>query len=254
MAISEISRSMGQHYEKLSTMKRINSASDDAAGAAIVSQLTSQKNGYDVGKNNARTGQDLLRTAEGGLSSVQDSLSRMRELSIQASNGIYTDSDREAMQEEINGLKATIQDAAKGTQFNTMKLLDGSYADKNIALNPDGSGIKINIQNTTLQSLGIADFDVTKKFDTKMIDDAIQKVNESRGDIGAQYNALGYASDYNSVASQNLTAARSRIEDLDVGKAVSEKEKDRVMLEYGNFARMEKIKNSQLGINKMLGI
>ena len=237
MAVSTLSNSINNSYEQLSTMKKINSAADNAAGLTIVEGMKSQTNGYDVATDNAEDAKGLLNVAEGGLSSITDSLQRIRELSLQASNFIYTDSDKQAIQEEINGLKQTIQDAAKGTEFNTMKLLDGSKADLNLATNPDGTGMKIQLENSTLESLGIADFDVTKDFDISDIDKALEKVTSKRADIGATSNALDSSINYSKIASENLTKASSNIEDLDVEEAVSDMNKKKLLNEYKMFAQ-----------------
>ena len=230
-------------------MKKINSAADNPASLAIVEKMNSQTNGYDVGTNNGKTGQNLIQTAEGGLASIQDNLQRIRELAVQASNGIYAPEDKQAIQYEIDGLKQGIQDAAKGTEFNTMKLLDGSMADLNLALNPDGSGMEIQMVNSTLESLGIADFDVTGKFNIEDIDKAIEKVSDARSSLGATYNALEHATAYSSLASENLTAASSRIEDLDVEKAVSDMKKQEVLDNYALFVQKLKMEQDEKKLN-----
>lgn len=253
MAVSGIGGSSGQ-YEQLSTMKKVNSAADNAAGLAISEKMTSQVNGYDKGSENAQASSDMLKVAEGGLSSIQENLQRIRELGLQASNAIYTDEDKRAIQDEIDGLKSSIQDAAKGTEYNTLKLLDGSMADMNLALNPDGTGMKIQLANSTLESLGIEDFDVTKEFDIKDIDSAIEKVSQSRASVGSTQNVLESVYNTNGISSENLTNAKSKIVDLDVEKAVSDMQKDKVLDEYKRYAMMEKIKNEKMDVNKMLGL
>lgn len=238
MSVSSVNNAINTSYEQLSSMKKINSAADNAAGLTIVEGMKSQSNGYDVGANNAKDGQNALNVAEGGLSSITDSLQRIRELSVQASNDfMYTAQDKQAMQYEIEGLKQSIQDAAKGTEFNTMKLLDGSMADMNLATNPDGTGMKIQMTNSTLDSLGIADFDVTKDFKISDIDKALDKVTSARTDIGATTNALDSTIRYAGIASENINRASSKIEDLDVGKAVSELNKNKVLNDYKMFAQ-----------------
>ncbi len=248
MSVSSIN-SISKSYEQLSSMKQINSAADNAAGLAIVQKMESQTNGYDVGNSNGKAGQDLLKVADGGLASITDNLQRIRELAVQASNGIYAPEDKQAIQYEIEGLKQGIQDAAKGTEFNTLKLLDGSMADLNLALNPDGTGMEIKMENSTLESLGIADFDVTGNFDIADIDKAIEKVNEARGNIGASYNALEHATNYSALASENLTAASSRIEDLDVEKAISDMKKQEVLDGYSLFVQRVKMQQEEQKLN-----
>lgn len=234
MAVSGISGSSNNYYGMIASGKRINSAADDAAGLAIANKLGTQATGYDVGRNNAAAGQDLLRVAEGGLGSIMDSLQRMRELSVQASNtAVYGNDELRAMQDEIDQLKSSIQDAAKYTQFNGMNLLDGSKEAWNIATNPDGSGSQITTPKSTLEALGIADYDVSGgNFDMRVLDKAIGKVTDAMSSIGASTNGLQHRMNFNSYASYNLTASKSRIEDLDIPKAVSEKEKERLLNEY----------------------
>ena len=248
MSVSSINN-ISNSYEQLSSMKKINSAADNAAGLAIVEKMKSQTNGYDVGTNNGKTGQDLIQTAEGGLASIQDNLQRIRELAVQASNGIYAPEDKQAIQYEIEGLKQGIQDAAKGTEFNTLKLLDGSMADLNLALNPDGTGMEIQMANSTLESLGIEDFDVTGNFNIEDIDKAIEKVSDARSSLGATYNALEHATAYSSLASENLTAASSRIEDLDVEKAVSDMKKQEVLDNYALFVQKLRMEQEEKKLN-----
>ena len=248
MAISSIN-SINKSYEQLSSMKKINSAADNAAGLSIVQKMESQTNGYDVGNSNGKAGQDLLKVADSGLASINDNLQRIRELAVQASNGIYAPEDKQAIQYEIEGLKQGIQDAAKGTEFNTLKLLDGSMADLNLALNPDGTGMEIQMANSTLESLGIADFDVTGNFDIADIDKAIEKVNEARGSLGASYNALEYATNYSALASENLTASSSRIEDLDVEKAISDMKKQEVLDGYSLFMKRVQMQQEEQQLN-----
>jgi len=249
MSVSSINNGLSKSYEQLSSMKQINSAADNPAGLSIVEKMESQTNGYDVGNSNGKTGQDLIKTAEGGLASIQDNLQRIRELAVQASNAIYAPEDKAAIQQEVDQLKQGIQDAAKGTEFNTLKLLDGSMADMNLALNPDGTGMEIQMYNSTLESLGIEDFDVTGNFNIEDIDKAIEKVSEARSSLGATYNALEHATAYSSLASENLTAASSRIEDLDVEKAVSEMKKQEVLDGYALMVQKLKMEQEAKKLN-----
>lgn len=253
MYISSInSQNTYQSYQQLASGKRINSAADDAAGLAIAEKLETQSNGYDVGKNNAATSQNMINVAEGALGSITDSLQRIRELSVQASNSaIYGDSELNAIQGEIEQLKQGISDVAKNTTFNTMNLLDGSMTGSNIATNPDGSGMKVDMPNATLEALGIKDFDVTGDFDISVIDKALEKVTSQRSELGATTNRLDSAMNFNSYASYNLTASKSNIEDLDMAKAVSEKEKNRILEQY-KLMLMKKQISSADGYVKML--
>lgn len=242
MAISSIQSQ--RDYTALVSGKQINSAADDAAGLAISNKLESQERGLSAGSSNAQAGQDLLKVADGGLSSIHDSLQRIRELSVQASNSaIYSSSDIRAMQKEIDGLKQSIQDAAKGTSFNTKNLLDGSMADLNLATNPQGGGLKIQMVNSTLEALGIADYDVTGNFNIKDIDDAIKKVSDARSSLGAQSNALSYKININDYSAYNTAASKSKIEDTDYGKEMTEQNKKRVLDQYRIFSLKAQAEN-----------
>ena len=239
-------------FTSLVSGKRINSAADDAAGLAISEKLLTQTNGYSVGTNNAADGINLMNVADGALSTMQDSLQRIRELAVQAGNGIYSASDKELIQMEIDGLKQSIQDAAKGTEFNTMKLLDGSMADISLATNPSGGGLKIQMANSTLESLGIADFSVTGKFSLDDIDSAITTVSKARSKLGAKTNALGHTINYNDNAGLNLMAANSRIRDTEYGSAIINRNRDNILSQYRMFA-MKAQMNQNAGVLKLLG-
>ena len=248
MGVSEIQSQ--RTYAALASGYKINSAADDAAGLAISEKLTTQTNGYDVGSKNAADGISALNVAEGALSGIQDSLQRIRELALQASNDLYTAEDKEAIQMEIDGLKQSIQDTAKGTSFNRMKLLDGSMADMNLATNPSGSGLKIQMANSTLESLGIEDFDVTGDFNLEDIDKAMELVSDARSSLGAQTNALEHKINYNDYASYNLTAANSRIKDTEYGEELIKRSRDEALEKYRIFA-MKARTQADAGILKL---
>ncbi|MBQ9140924.1 MAG: flagellin [Lachnospiraceae bacterium] len=249
--MSGISGISNNSYTALASGYRINSAADDAAGLAISQKLTSQENGYNVGTENAQMGQNLLNVADGALSGIQDNLQRIRELSVKSMNGLYGDDDRQMIQREIDGLLQNVQDIAKGTTFNTMKLLDGSMADIDLATNPQGGGLSIKMVNSTLESLGIADYDVTKDFDLDAIDKAIDTISGARSRIGAQTNALTHTMNYNDYSSLNLASANSRIKDTDYGEEVIKKNRDEALEQYRLFGIKAKM-NDDAGILKLL--
>lgn len=117
---------LGKSTEKLSTGYAINRAADNAAGLAISEKMRSQIRGLSQATNNANDAISLIQTAEGGLQETEDILQRMRELSVQSANGTYTDEDRDQIQYEVDALKSEIDRIAESTEFNEMKLLDGS--------------------------------------------------------------------------------------------------------------------------------
>lgn len=217
----KIDNSMQSLYQNMSSLKRISSAKDDPAGMAISQKMKSQTDGYKTAVNNIDNMNNLNKVAQGGLSSINDSLQRIRDLSLQASNGTLNSSDKNVIQGEINQLKTSISDVSRNTQFNTINLLDGSFEDKAVASKPYGTGSKMSIGDFSLEGLGIANLDVTKDFDVETIDNALSKVSSAQGKLGATYNALESNSNYNSVARENIAAANSRIEDLDIGAEIT---------------------------------
>ena len=219
-------------YHQLSSGKRINKAADDAAGLAIAHKLLSQENGLNVGAQNAKEGVGALNTADGAMGGMMDYLQRINELSIRSMNGLYSDSDKAAFQTEINGLKDGIQSLAKNTSLNEQKLLDGSMADMHLATNPNGGGLDIRMVNTTLESMGIAGYDVTGDFDLNDISKAMDMVSAARSSLGAATNRLDHTYNFNMLASENTLASRSRIEDLDMPQAISEKKKEDLLTQY----------------------
>lgn len=239
-------------YTQLVSGKRINSAADDAAGLTIANKMNEQETGLNVGAQNAQSGIDMLNVAEGGLSQINDSLQRIYELSVKALNGLNTGEELGAIQSEVDGLLGQIQGVAKGTEFNTMSLLDGSMADINLATNPNGTGSKIQMYNSTLEALGIDGYDVTQKnFDINRITDAISKVSEGRSKMGAEVNALESGIRYNDYAAENTMASRSSLEDLDMAKAISEQKKQETLNQYQLMMQKKKQEDEQ---NKMMGI
>ena len=238
-------------YSQIASGKRINSAADDAAGLTIAEKMNSQETGLTVGSDNAKDGVSLLNVADGALGQITDNLQRIYELGMKASNGLNTGEELGAIQKEVDQLLTDIEGIGKNTEFNTMKILDGSMADLNLATKPDGTGQKIQMANSTLANLGIEGFDVTKNFDLSKISDAISKVSESRSGLGAQTNALESTIRYNDYAAQNTLSSRSKLEDLDMAKAISEKKKQETLNQYQLMMqkrRQQEEENSKLSL------
>ncbi len=239
-------------YGKIASCKRIQTAADDAAGLAISNKLKRNENGLDVGASNIMDGIGVANIKDGALGTMQDSLQRIRELSIKASNGLYGDSEKQMIQKEVDQLLEGIQYTATATQFNDMKLLDGSMADMDIVSNPDGTGMKIQMENMSLKALGIDGYNITGEFDISVIDAAMDKISSARSSTGASTNAMEHAYNYNTGASYNLLSARSRIEDLDIPKAVSDMKKNKLLQDYHMGMLRKKMQNNSL-ITRMFG-
>lgn len=246
MRISSIANQASLYYQRLSSGKKINSAADDAAGLAIAEKLQQQNKGYDMATRNAGTASDMLKVSDGALSSITDSLQRMYELGVQAGNtAIYGSDDLSSIQQEIDQLKSHISNVSSNTQFNGRTLLDGTAGSLHIASAPDGSGQAVSMPSSTLEALGIADFDVTGDFDLSSIGKALEKVSGSRSGLGAQSNALEHVMGFNQYASVQTATSRSRIEDLDYGPAVSDLKKTQILEAYR--MQMQRRQNDAFG-------
>ncbi len=144
--------------ERLASGKRLNKAGDDAAGAAIVNRMTSQINGMEVAIRNAGDAISMAQTAEGALNEVSEILQRMRELGVQAANGTYSGADRVALNEEVGALKKELIRISEATQFNTSKLLNGTFQDTEFEIGYDESPQHthtLSIENIKPTALGI---------------------------------------------------------------------------------------------------
>lgn len=218
--------------QQLSSGNRINSAADDAAGAAIIEKLVAQETGLSRGTSNTYDMQNLVKTAEGGMAGISDMLQRIRELSLQAANGTLEQSDKQIIQNEINQLVDGINSMSGATEFNNQKLLDGSFTNKHTASYADGSGKDFSIGAMNAEALGLSGFDVTGTFDLNVIDKALDTVNSARSKLGAIYNSFDSVINSNSITELNLAAAKSRMADTDIAKASMDYNKNKLLIDY----------------------
>lgn len=239
-------------YGSFASGKKINTAADGAAELSIIKRQEAEVGGYNAGANNMQSGKEVLNISDGALGQVTDYLQRMRELAVQASNGIYSDSDKQALQNEVDQLKQGISNIASQTDYNDKKLLDGTNQSFEMATDSKGTTMEATTANSTLEALGIADFDVTKNFDLQTLDDALDKVTSARGSMGAQSNAFDYALSYNANASYNLTGSVSRLEDLDIPKAISEKKKQETMQQYSMMMQKKRLEQEEQKMRNFL--
>lgn len=251
--ISGISnRDPRNYYGKIASGNALQSAADGAAQLAITQGQTAQINGYNAAKESMKSGQNVLNIADSALGKITENLHRMKELAIQASNGILTDSDKENIQEEINQLKDGISNIANNTEYNTKKLLDGLHSNMQIPTDGNGHFTSISTGNATLENLGLSDFDITKDFNLQDIDDALSKVNHMRGEAGGKSRALDFAIDQNSTAMENLTRAKNALEELDLPKILSEKKKEEALQLYEMMMRRKEQEQLEKSVSTLL--
>ncbi|MGF7397319.1 flagellin [Thermoanaerobacterium thermosaccharolyticum] len=226
--------------QKLSSGYRINSAADDAAGLAISEKMKSQIAGLNMAQRNAQDGISLLQTAEGALNETSSILQRMRELVVQASSDTNTAQDRQNIQKEITQLNSEIDRIANQTEFNTKKLLNGDISSTGLTFQIGANAaqnISITIAKMDSSTLGVNSLDVSISTLTSdqisawlsTIDTAINTVSGQRADLGAVQNRLEHTINNLGTASENLTAANSRIRDVDMAQEMMEFTKDNIL-------------------------
>ena len=203
--LSNTENAFGKSLEKLSSGFRINRAADDAAGLVISESLRSQIGGLKVATRNAQDGVSFVQTAEGALTEVHSMLQRMRDLTVQAANGSNSPAAVAAAQAEVDQLALAIGDIATKTEFNGIKLLDGSVAN-----------VLFQVGANATDTLDVALADMTAG--TLAVDAAINTVSSFRGTLGAYQNRLEHTIANLGVTVENLTASESRIRDTDMAQ------------------------------------
>jgi|SaaInl4_135m_RNA_FD_contig_31_320195_length_1143_multi_4_in_0_out_0_2 flagellin len=233
--MGSISSGLRKNFERLSSGRRINRASDDAAGLAIAERLSAMVSGLSQADRNVADGVSLANVADGAMSSQGDSLIRMRELAVQSANGTLSDSDRQALNSEFNALRDEVDRVSNTTEFNGTPLLQGNSID--MQAGTDGtanSRITIDTADTSAANLNIVGLDIGTQGGAQTsiadIDAAIDQVNSSRGDIGATVNRLDAARNNISTEIENTTASLSRIQDLDVASESSDLANNNVLM------------------------
>ena len=218
--LSQVSERIGGNFARLSSGLRIASASDDAAGLGVSERLRSQVRSLGQAGRNAQDGISLAQTAEGALNEVSSNLIRMRELAVQASNETLSATDRDAIDVEFQALDDEINRIATQTEFNGISLLNGSSSfDIQVGLDT-GESIAVTTQDVTSATLGVATLDTQDETNASAalaaLDTAIGSVSTARGNLGAQVNRLGSAFRSIQNTREGLSAAESRIRDVDV--------------------------------------
>lgn len=220
------STNLSKATEKLSSGYRINRAGDDAAGLSISEKMRGQIRGLDQASTNAEDGVSLIQTAEGAMNEVHSILQRMRELAVQAANDTNVTADRNAIAAEQSQLQAEITRIAGQTEFNTMKLLDGSFNAKNLQVGANTSqNISFSIASMSAGSInGVSVSAISGNMSTyanatqaiSTIDMAITNVSTQRSNLGAIQNRLEHTIANADNTSENLQSAESRIRDVDM--------------------------------------
>lgn len=224
--ISRANEALAQNSERIASGSRINSAADDAAGFAISESLTRQIDAYGQSIRNANDGISYLQTADAGLSSINEGLERIRELSLQASNGILNDSDREALNGEAQQIRDEIQRSVESTNFNGRSVLSGNESLSLQVGSQEDDQLEIELDDVSRFLEDFENIDLSTAAGAQsavsVVDELQDNVTQVRSEIGAGLNRLD--SSINNLSQSELSAqeSRSRISDADIAREVSE--------------------------------
>jgi flagellin len=233
---------LAQSFSRLSSGFRINSAADDAAGLAISESMQSQIRSYAVAQRNAGDGVSMAQTAEGALGNVDDVLGRMRELAMQSSNGSLTSTDRAYTQTEFSLLQAEVTRVQGSAKFNNIQLINAtaSTITYQVGLNNTSSDqISVTFGGVSLTQLLAASTKISGTTSSSalaslaVIDSAIDAVSEARSKFGASINRLTDATSNIQTMQLNITAANSRIMDVDVASETASLSRNQVLTQAG---------------------
>ncbi len=236
-------QNLQQSIARLSSGKRLLSAADDAAGVAVSSKLDARIAGLNQAKRNANDGIAMLQTAESAYQQINDIMGRMRELAVQAANDTLKDGDRAYLNEEFTQLISEIDRLASVTDFNGIKLLDGTAGSSGTvtfqvgADNSANDHIQVTLSSTKASDLGVDALTVDTLANAQSaittIDSAIDTLATQRATLGAKISHLQKAAEGVSNAVQNLSEARSNIADVDVAEESANLVKSQVLMQAG---------------------
>ena len=253
-ALAKNERAMNKSIEKLSSGMRINKAADDAAGLAVSEKMRSQIRGLDMAKRNIQDGISLVQTAEGALDELHNMLQRMRELNVQAANGVYSDEDKANIKAEGDALIAQINEIATKTEFNGVKLLDGSAADGisiQVGIN-QADTVKVAKVDVKPATIGVNALDITDPASLETLDTAIETISTTRATLGATQNRLEHALSNATNVHENLTSAESRIRDVDMAKEMATYSAKQVLMQAGMSVAAQANQKTSM-VTKLLG-
>jgi flagellin len=236
--------------EKLSSGMRINKAADDASGLAVSEKLRSQIRGLNQAERNIQSGVSFIQATEAYLQETQDILHRLRELSVQAANGIYSNEDRMQIQVEVSQLIDEVNRIASHAQFNGMNMLTGRFSQDGVATMQFQIGANMDqnervfIATMTAESLGLQGVQGSTdnisistpeqaNLTVGVLDSALRVVSKQRADLGAYQNRFEMASVGIASAAENLQAAESMIRDVNMASEMVDYVKNQILVQSG---------------------
>lgn len=242
--LTSADRIAGDSYEKLASGKRITKSADDAAGLGIAKKMEAEVRGYRMAQRNANAGISLVQVAEGGLNEATNIMTRMRELSIQASSDTVGEKERGYLNLEYEQLLSEVDRITKTTTFSGKELLTGNSETGTMdfhvgAYGGENNKISFDADQTdaTIENLGISGTNIASKDDASenlsLIDDAIDTVSGFRANFGSIQSRLQSTISNLDTMSVNTEAARSRIEDVDIAAETAKLASTNVMKQAG---------------------
>ena len=241
--IKSVSGNYHRNIERLTTGLRINRAGDDATNLAVSEKMRTQIRGLKQAERNAMNGLSFIQVAEGNMEQVNNILQRVRELSVQAANGIYSASDRQQIQVEVSQLIQEVDRISTQAEFNQFKLLNGDVAkDSTKATIFFHVGPNQNQRmRASIQTMSAAKFKLNSNISSvqaanKMIgtvDQALNQLNRQRADLGAYYNRMETTVEALRTGFENMVAAESKIRDTDVAETLVEFTKNQIQMQSG---------------------
>ena len=254
-------QALASNFSKLSSGMRINGAADDAAGLAISENMQAQVCSYAVAERNTNNAVSMAQVAESGLGQVSGILSRMRELAVQGSNGDLGSTDRDYLNTEFTALRGEISRLADSTKFNGKDLMSGAATDFDFQVginNSSADKITLAFGGVTLTNLGIDSSTVDGADATNSlasinsIDSAIATVSTQRASYGAAMNRLSYTIANTQSIRTNLSAANSRIRDVDVAEETASMARNQVLQQAGVSVLAQANQSPQMAL-KLIG-
>jgi flagellin len=242
-----IEANLGKSIERLSSGERINTAGDDASGLAVSEKMRTQIHGLFQAEKNAENGLSFVQVAEGSLHQLNEILQRVRMLSVQAANGIYSNADRQQLQVEVSQLIDEVDRISTSSEFNRLKILTGRYSRGSkigsmffhVGANQD-QRIKAYIATMSAKALNLIEAGDRKRSISTVgsanamigyVDLALNKLNSQRADLGAYYNRMENAIRALTRNYENMVAADSRIRDTDMASELIEFTKNQILLQ-----------------------
>ncbi len=246
-SLDQAQQSQQTQMERLSSGRRINSAKDDAAGLAISNRMDTQSRSMTAAIRNTMDGISRIQVEDGALSTLNEDLQRVRELTVQQQNGILSDSDKQAIQSEIDQRLESINTQFEQTQFNGQSVFENQDLNFQVDANAgDTISLKGSDVANVLKDNGI---EVGSEVSLDALDAALAGINERRVDLGAVSNRLEKSADFVALKNQNNQEASSRIRDTDFAQATSEKAKNDIQQQVslsvfaqGNAQRQDVLK------------